>query len=1502
MRLRVAEAVPGWRSLLLAALLYGTSCAAKDAPVITSNKFVNSPYDLRYFDDSDVILMQDFNEDAIFRSANAGESWDKVAAIPEGVSASLVMHPFDNTRAYVLTEDVRHFRTEDRGKTWTQFETRSIPDVRQENPLSFHAGNKDKIIVNALDCMLGLYCERTSTYTLDGFQTPAKPLRDNTAGCQWAKGTELFAERESEVDDSRILCITEGKYSRYSKDYKLKISDSFFVDEFEPVLEEGRTVTGVSRIAAVKSYILAASVAEKTDEMALYVTYDTLKWHRAVFPHDHKLVEEAYTILESTNYSIQIDVMTTKKSNPMGVLLSSNSNGTYFTRNVEHTNRNKGGNVDFEKVAAIQGIALVNVVDNWEDVEKSPREAKKIKSQISFDDGRTWRGLKAGEDDLHIHSVTDASNSGRIFSSLAPGIMMGIGNTGKYLKAYDKGDLYVSEDAGVKWKKALEGPHKYEVGDSGSILLAVEDAVTKKMKYSLDRGRKWKEVDLPHKVSPYVLTTTLDSTSPKFLFMASARSADVEEYYIMSINFEDMKKRKCEDKDLEKWYARVNKEGEATCLMGHKQFFMRRKVDADCFMKKDFVDPNPEFEKCDCSDIDYECDFNFVRSEDGKKCVAQGPSLVPDGACKKPDDTFKGSSGWRLIPGNECIPPKEGRKDELVSTPCKDTIAPPASGKVSHTSQSLKGKVLHDHLYFERTETSSGVDETVIAQTDKGVFLSRDHGKNWKEILKDKKVKYVVRHTYLNDRVFFIASDDKVYYSVNRGDDIQEFDVKVPHPADYLHAAPMSFHPTKKDWIIWTGKSCSTGGDSCHAVASISKDRGDSWKTLARYVSKCEFIYAEKTAREAEGEKLIFCGARTKESNDPKDNPWKLVGSTNFFEDSVTHVDDMQDFAIMSEYIIVAAKDNKDELTLKSSVDGKTFANALFPSNFRIPHQHGYTVLDSSTHSIFLHATVDTTTDLEYGGIIKSNSNGTSYVLSLNGVNRDRPGFVDFEKMSQLEGVALANVVTNYETASKDGHKTLKTMITHNDGAEWRYITPPAKDVEGKKFSCSGNLGKCSLNVHGYTERMDKSHIYSSPSAVGIMLAVGNVGESLQPFDKSDTYITRDAGVSWIQVKKGSYMWEYGDQGSIIVLVSDRKETDVVYYSRDEGDTWTEYKFSDSKVRVHDITTLPSDNSRNFLLWVKGDDGVKTINLDFTGLTDRQCVLDETRDENEDYYLWSPRHPTQDDNCLFGHISQYHRKKAGADCYNGHIIEALHDIKSNCTCTRQDFECDYNYQAFAGGECLLVPGLVPVDRIQECHDNPDQIEYYEPTGYRRIPLSTCEGGKEMDRIVAKECPGKEKEFNEKHGLGGFWVFLIVMFSIGAAGSAGWWVYNNWADKFGQIRLGEQCMYSPSFSIFSSISHFRGLSTPAHELTSDTASFDEQTPFIKYPIMAVAGVGAVIIAAPSVASSVWGWLQKTLGGRRGTRFTTRGSFARGADYEAVDEDEGELLGEDSDDEV
>jgi hypothetical protein len=49
-------------------------------------------------------------------------------------------------------------------------------------------------------------------------------------------------------------------------------------------------------------------------------------------------------------------------------------------------------------------------------------------------------------------------------------------------------------------------------------------------------------------------------------------------------------------------------------------------------------------------------------------------------------------------------------------------------------------------------------------------------------------------------------------------------------------------------------------------------------------------------------------------------------------------------------------------------------------------------------------------------------------------VSRNEQGYVDFEKMKLLEGIALINVVVNPDNAGITGSKKLQTRITHNDG------------------------------------------------------------------------------------------------------------------------------------------------------------------------------------------------------------------------------------------------------------------------------------------------------------------------------------------------------------------------------------------------------------------------------------------------------------------------------------
>ncbi|MBO8584235.1 hypothetical protein INO15_14010, partial [Staphylococcus aureus] len=63
--------------------------------------------------------------------------------------------------------------------------------------------------------------------------------------------------------------------------------------------------------------------------------------------------------------------------------------------------------------------------------------------------------------------------------------------------------------------------------------------------------------------------------------------------------------------------------------------------------------------------------------------------------------------------------------------------------------------------------------------------------------------------------------------------------------------------------------------------------------------------------------------------------------------------------------------------------------------------------------------------------------------------------------------------------------------------------------------------------------------------------------ELLGDIKDSDTFMSTDGGVSWKNVKKGSWSWQYGDQGSIIVLVqrytrNNQVKTRYVSYSTDE--------------------------------------------------------------------------------------------------------------------------------------------------------------------------------------------------------------------------------------------------------------------------------------------------------------------------------------------------------------
>jgi hypothetical protein len=148
----------GWRSLLYSTLLLTGACwAKKDKPSVKPTKFDFIPFNVNYFDDSDVLLFEDPLSHNVYRSDNAGEDWALVKGVPKGKLLELAMHPFDKKRAYIITNERTHYKTDDRGKTWEEFTTDTQASIFRE-ALTFHGGDPDRIIFNAMDCT-GIFCE-----------------------------------------------------------------------------------------------------------------------------------------------------------------------------------------------------------------------------------------------------------------------------------------------------------------------------------------------------------------------------------------------------------------------------------------------------------------------------------------------------------------------------------------------------------------------------------------------------------------------------------------------------------------------------------------------------------------------------------------------------------------------------------------------------------------------------------------------------------------------------------------------------------------------------------------------------------------------------------------------------------------------------------------------------------------------------------------------------------------------------------------------------------------------------------------------------------------------------------------------------------------------------------------------------------------------------------------------------------------------------------------------
>ncbi|WVQ82331.1 hypothetical protein IAT38_004459 [Cryptococcus sp. DSM 104549] len=1395
-------------SLVVGLVLSPISALAGD-PEVTVTKIENLPNRLFYFDDTPVVMFHDPVRLTVMRSPDEGKTWEPIAGPQEGDAVRLIDHPYNNEMAFIIGRYTTHWVTYNRGATWQSFETPLEASLGGKT-LAFHASRHDWILFQGMACENtgmgkwggGKTCWDETYYTQDAFRSEPQQLLAQTSQCLFARSSPSFID----APESLIFCVAfdqsmkPGNGGMHSyKESRLYSSSDWFANKKFVDLGIGKRARGVVGLGVVSKFMVVAlkvtdgdgsKRASGADPMHLYVSTDGLEWRQTRFPHS---ALPAYTVVESTTHSIAVDILTSPSAN-IGTLFVSSSEGTYFVQALADTNRNEYGIVDFEQLVGLEGIGIANVVSNREEVV-GWGEAKKLKSKITYDDGSSWRSLKApakmlGGDDwscdpsdidkcsLHVHSVTVPHNIGRVFSSNAPGYVMAVGSVGDSLLPYDDCDTFLSTDAGLTWRMVQEGAHKYEFGDQGSILVIVDDEQsTDHVHYSYDGGQSWTQLDLGVTVRGLVLTTIPDSTSQKFLLLGTLPRKDSGNggrHAIIFLDFAPLQQRMCNDKDFERWYAR-SADGKE-CLMGHKQWYQRRKLDAMCYVGHKFEDPVGHEENCACTDDDYECDFNFVR-QDGE-CVAVGPETVPAGICVKKGDQYLGSSGYRKIPGNTCESRSGSAKDSPVMKDC--TSARPDSGKPSHVAHEFSSSIVQN-LYFPLSQT------ILLQLADATIWQSSNEGFSWKQLSESDTILSVSMHTYSPERAYLITNTRKIYYTTDTGRSWNI--ITAPMDPNNLGISILDFHPTKPDWLIFTGSAdcSSTLSTTCRAVAWYSTDHGRRWKKIEEYVRTCAWARDQRLKID---EREIICESyKNKKGSQAlgEYNPLELIAGASYYSKKIKLFDAVVGFASFSEYLLVAQlNEAQGTLTLQISLDGYHFAEGQFPPSMRIENR-AYTILESSTDSVFLHVTMNSAASKEWGSIFKSNSNGTYYGLSIEYVNRNAAGYVDFEKMIGLDGIAVINVVANPTEADISGKKKIQTRITHNDGGSWKPLNPPARDSLGQEYECQTT--SCSLQIHGYTERRDPKATYSSPSAVGLMLAVGNVGEELAAYTDSDIFLTRDGGYTWEEVHKDAHMWEFGDSGSILVLANDEETTDHVLYTLDEGITWNEYAFGQT-IRVKTIQTVPDDTSRRFMLIGTSPSAPEKsvlIHLDFSAITQQKCELSIEDPNHDDFELWSPSE-SREDTCLFGRQTMYHRRIRDRNCYVGQAVEQPKTIVRNCTCTPSDFECEFNYRRDASGKCVLVEGATALSVDTEWEQCDGYSEYwYERTEYRKIPYSSCEGGERPDRGKRHDCPGII--LGGKSGWGALFWGSIAVLPFGVVAVAVWWWMSK-GDRSGSIRLGE----------------------------------------------------------------------------------------------------------------
>jgi hypothetical protein len=664
-------------------------------------------------------------------------------------------------------------------------------------------------------------------------------------------------------------------------------------------------------------------------------------------------------------------------------------------------------------------------------------------------------------------------------------------------------------------------------------------------------------------------------------------------------------------------------------------------------------------------------------------------------------------------------------------------------------------------------------EHVALLRTTKSIYLTRDSGVSFieQDIFNYKgpfhALTFIVNPVDANIVLFvgkgedhYIATDMKTLKRNSISPNYRKFTLA----SSTKGKVKFQFHPTYKDYILAL-VDVSKDLNSPLYNMYLSKDSAKTWTLIKDNIK--DALWSNVEADGYDPDSLL--AIRTV----PKSNYFALfkynIANDIFSRDIVIDAHQIRHEGKFTYLTTITDK----AYQLHVSIDNaKQFRKVELPD--KDTSQRAYVFLDYSETSVFL-------TAFDYdklsfpvpsGNVYSSDWTGARFAISLPdnfGFPKTKyaPSMIDFQKVRAMEGVYIANVVSN--AGSDDCSRCegdcpvrchIATRITFNRGADWQAIEPP------NNYKCSS----CRLNLFGIA---DKTPILSHHSAVGIIFATGNVGSYLSKTE--NLFMSRDAGLTWNLIIKGKHFYEITDNGGLLVIASPNYKTNYIGYSWDQGTTFKYIKFTNDTEyivkEIHHNKKAPLSKSMMIVATNSQQDSTMMVFADFSGVKMRDCKgYDKPDTSDSDYETFIP-HTYHNNKCLLGRIVKYIRRKKDSVCFNPYPDKILSSI--NCECTYEDFECDY-YFVRKGSKSLFecVPEDTPgtLEQIEKIKAPPRRCYgyYNETRGYRKIAGDTCVGGQDLSPIP-RQCP------STMSALG---VFILLFFLFILALFVGIFLYRN----------------------------------------------------------------------------------------------------------------------------